>query len=52
VGQYDLVAISDVPDDETGAAGLLALGSGGNVRTTSMKAFTSEEMGRIIQKLG
>jgi len=50
VGQYDLVAIVEAPDDETATATLLQLGGVGNVRTTTLRAFGSEEMGRIIAK--
>lgn len=50
-GPYDLVAISEAPDDETGTAFLLALGSQGNVRSTTMRAFDRDEMARIIQKV-
>jgi uncharacterized protein with GYD domain len=52
VGPYDLVAIVDADDEESATAALLALGAQGNVRTTTMRAFTAEEMGRIIGKLG
>jgi uncharacterized protein with GYD domain len=30
---------------------ILGLGSGGNVRTTSLKAFTAEELAEMIKKL-
>ncbi|MET7969197.1 GYD domain-containing protein [Micromonospora sp. NPDC005305] len=50
VGPYDLVAVVEAPDDETGAAALLQLGGAGNVRTTTLRAFGREEMGRIIAK--
>jgi uncharacterized protein with GYD domain len=52
VGPYDLVAIVDADDDESATAALLALGSQGNVRTTTMRAYNAEEMGRIVGKLG
>jgi uncharacterized protein with GYD domain len=39
VGAYDVVAVPGIPDDETGTAFLLALGSQGNVRTTTLGAF-------------
>ncbi|AOP51609.1 GYD domain-containing protein [Streptomyces lydicus] len=50
VGPYDLVAIVEAPDDEAATATLLQLGGVGNVRTTTLRAFGQEEMGRIIAK--
>lgn len=52
VGQYDLVATVEADDEESATAALLALGSQGNVRTTTMRAYDAEGMGRIISKLG
>jgi uncharacterized protein with GYD domain len=52
LGPHDAVALADFPDDETGTAFLLAVGSLGNVRTTTMRAFTREEMEGIIAKAG
>jgi uncharacterized protein with GYD domain len=50
-GRYDLVAVIEMPDDEAASAMSLATGMGGNVRTETMRAYTAEEMQRIIQKL-
>ncbi len=52
VGPYDLVAISEFPDDETATAFALAVSSQGNVRTTSMRAFDAREMSAIVEKVG
>lgn len=52
LGPYDMVAVSDVPDDETGTAINLALAATGNVRTLTMRAFTEGEMPGIIEKMG
>jgi uncharacterized protein with GYD domain len=52
VGEYDLVAIVEADDDESATAALLALGAQGNIRTTTMRAYDAEAMGRIIGKLG
>jgi uncharacterized protein with GYD domain len=51
VGQYDLVTIADFPDDETGTAFLLALGSQGNVRTTTLRAYNASELAGVLSKL-
>ena len=50
IGPYDIVAISEAPDDESATAFALALGSQGNVRTTTMRAFSGDEMRGIIAK--
>ena len=50
-GTYDGLAILEWPDEETATAFLLALGMQGNVRTETLRAFTAEEMQRILQKV-
>jgi uncharacterized protein with GYD domain len=52
VGEYDIVVVTEFPDDETATAALLQVGSLGNVRTNTMRAFTAEEMGGIISRTG
>lgn len=52
VGPYDLVVIAEFPDDETATAFMLATSAQGNVRTTTLRAHTAEEMAGIIGKLG
>jgi uncharacterized protein with GYD domain len=52
LGPYDLVVVTDCPDDETAAAVLLQTVAAGNVRTTTMKAFDAEQMTAIIQRTG
>jgi uncharacterized protein with GYD domain len=51
MGEYDLVAISEVTDDESYAAALLAQGRMGNVRSKSLRAFTAEEFEAIVNRL-
>jgi uncharacterized protein with GYD domain len=50
VGPYDLVATVDAPDEETATAALLQLGGVGNVRSTTLRAFSRDEMEHIIVK--
>ena len=50
-GQYDAVAISEAPNDEMMAKLAITLGSKGNVRTESMRAFTEAEYRNIITAL-
>lgn len=52
VGEYDLVCIADFPDEEAGVAALLQVGSQGSVRSTTMRAFSSQEMAGIIRRVG
>jgi uncharacterized protein with GYD domain len=51
-GPYDMVAITDVPDEETGTAINLQLGAAGNLRTLTMRGFTEKEMSGILAKMG
>lgn len=51
LGTYDIVAILEAPNDEAVAKFALALGSLGNVRTTTLKAFTEPEFREIIKGL-
>jgi uncharacterized protein with GYD domain len=50
LGTHDIVALVDAPDDETLAAGLLTVGAQGNIRTTTLRAFSREEMRSVISK--
>jgi uncharacterized protein with GYD domain len=52
VGPYDIVAIVQAPDDESATSMLLELGSAGNLRTTTLRAYDSEQMSGILQRLG
>ncbi len=51
LGQYDAVVMSEAPDDETYATLILNIGAQGNIRTTTLKAFTEEESFRILGNL-
>jgi len=50
LGSHDIVSVIEAPDGETLAAALLKLGSQGNLRTTTLRAFDTEEMRGIIAK--
>lgn len=50
VGPYDVVTIAEAPDDETATAAMIRLASEGNVRTTTMRAFTVDETRGVIEK--
>jgi uncharacterized protein with GYD domain len=51
MGEYDYVTIGEFPNDEVAMTFVLALGSRGNVRSTTLKAFTKEEFAAIVKKL-
>jgi uncharacterized protein with GYD domain len=50
LGEHDIVAVLDAPDDETATAALLATASQGNIRTKTMRGFSREEMRAVIDK--
>jgi uncharacterized protein with GYD domain len=52
LGRFDLVTIFDAPDDASMTALGLALGMAGNVRTETLRAFSRDEMTKVLGKLG
>ena len=51
MGPYDLILSAEAPDDETITAISVALSGLGNVRISTLRAFTEDDMRRILQKL-
>jgi uncharacterized protein with GYD domain len=51
LGEHDIVAVVEAPDDETATASLLAIGAQGNIRTKTMRAFSRDEMRAVIDKV-
>jgi uncharacterized protein with GYD domain len=51
-GSYDAVLILEVSNDEALAKFLLKIGSLGNVRTTTLRAYPEAEYRKIIGELG
>ena len=51
MGPYDYVSIVDAPSDQVALAQLLGLGMAGNVRTTTLKAFSREEFAEVVRML-
>jgi uncharacterized protein with GYD domain len=51
IGPYDVVAISEFPDDETATAFLYAIAGTGAIRTTSLRAFSRDEIGSVLAKM-
>jgi uncharacterized protein with GYD domain len=51
LGQYDIVAIVEAPDEMTMTALGLSLGGLGFVRTQTLRAFSETEMQTILRKM-
>ena len=51
IGSYDMVAMIEAPDDEAMAKFALSLASGGNVRTTTLKALSEDSYRKVIGAL-
>ena len=51
MGEFDMVAHIDAPNDESVAKFIFGLAGGGNVRTKTLKAFSEEEYRKIIGSL-
>jgi uncharacterized protein with GYD domain len=51
LGAYDVVAVFEAPDDETMTAFALSISKLGNVRTQTLRAFTSSDMVGILGKM-
>jgi uncharacterized protein with GYD domain len=51
LGRYDGLLLLDAPDEETVTALMLALASLGNVRTQTLRAYDSSEIGTILGRV-
>lgn len=51
LGSYDMVVVFDAKDDASMTALGLSIGKAGNVRTQTLRAFSSEEMAAILAKV-
>ena len=51
LGNYDGLVILEAPDTETATALMLQLGSRGNVRTNTIRAFDAAEMRELVAKI-
>jgi uncharacterized protein with GYD domain len=50
-GSFDLAIVAEMPNDEKVASYVLKLGSLGNVRTTTLRAYSEDEYRKIIGSL-
>jgi uncharacterized protein with GYD domain len=48
IGSYDMVVTMEAPDDNSLAKFLLAIAAGGNVRTTTLKAFPEDVYRKVV----
>ena len=48
MGHYDMVVVSEAPNDEACAVTMLAISAAGAVRSETLKAFTEDEYKKII----
>jgi uncharacterized protein with GYD domain len=52
LGVYDLVIVVEAPDDETVATLFFAVGSLGNIRAHTLRAFSEDDMTRVLKNIG
>jgi uncharacterized protein with GYD domain len=52
LGAFDTVIIFEAPDDETATAAMLSLSAQGNLTTTTARAFSADEIEKVVGKLG
>jgi uncharacterized protein with GYD domain len=50
-GRYDIVVVTEAPDELTATALNLSLSALGNIRTESLRAFSADEMTKIVAKM-
>jgi uncharacterized protein with GYD domain len=51
VGECDLVIVGEIADEQAGLAHTLAIVSLGNVRSTTLRAYTPTEFAEVIKKM-
>ena len=51
LGEYDFIMVVDVPDDKAIVKTLVWLGSKGNVRTKTLKAWTEDEAAAVLAEM-
>jgi uncharacterized protein with GYD domain len=50
-GRYDCVAFGEYPNEETAMSTALTMGMAGKVRTETLRAFSIDEMERILKRM-
>ena len=51
IGRYDVIAVFEAPDDESATALSFSASSLGNTRAEILRAFSFEEMSKILAKM-
>ena len=51
MGEYDIVVVAELPNDEAAAKLALTLGSAGNIRSRTSRAFNEAEYRKLISSL-
>ncbi len=51
MGEYDFVAITEMPSDEAQMTSLLANGMLGSARTETLRAFPETELAKMVERL-
>jgi uncharacterized protein with GYD domain len=51
LGRHDIVVICEAPDDESSTALMLSVASRGYVRSETMRAFSFDEMQKVLGKM-
>jgi uncharacterized protein with GYD domain len=51
LGAYDIATIVDAPDEAAVTAFGLSIGAQGNVRTQTLRAFTADEISKVLAKM-
>src|SRR5262245_15122069 len=51
LGEYDIAAIFDAPDEASMTTLGLSIGALGNVRTQTLRAFTADEINQILTRM-
>ena len=51
LGQYDVIAVCEAPDDEAATVFALSVSSRGNIRSQTLRAFSVDEMKMLLGKI-
>lgn len=51
LGRYDIVSVCEAADDEAATALALSVSSRGNVRSETLRAFSFDEVKKIVDKM-
>lgn len=51
VGEFDLIVVGEIADEQAGLAHTLATVSLGNVRSTTLRGYTATEFAEIVKKM-